>query len=156
MHVNVNGGLTSCPVPSTQDGGLGDSDTGVGWWDNTVDGAVFRDLSEEVWFREGIRYGLLLDLDNSRLELYQQGSYLDAVDLPRGTFTPAFYCKTSLDRIAIKDLPELPSQQRYDFESKLQLLEEYVRRHERGDRIKGQALKEEMAAKMHHSPPFTP
>ena len=116
-----------------------------------MDGTVFRDLSKDVRFKEGVRYGLLLDLENSRLELYQQGSYLDAVDLPSGTFSPAFYSKTSLDRITVIKNPPLPSQQRYDFEAKLQLLEEYVRCHERGNRIKWHALKEGMAAnKKHH------
>ena len=80
--------------------GLGDSANAVGWWDSTIDGMVYRDLGGDM-FKVGACYGMLLDLDSFKLELYCNQTYLDSVDLPRGIFFPAFFCRTEADKITL-------------------------------------------------------
>jgi hypothetical protein len=49
---------------------IGDDQDSIGWWDNIVDGALYREMSTDTKMRQGSHLGMLLDLDAKRLELY--------------------------------------------------------------------------------------
>lgn len=120
-----------CSLQETQ--GLGDCPHSVGWWDNTVDGAVYRHFAECGGIREKDSIGLLLDVDGHTLELYQNSRYVGSVEVPRRkTYRPAFFTRTKFDCIRLILDPDIPSGQLHNT-ARLNALEEYVRRHESGD-----------------------
>ena len=49
---------------------IGDDQESIAWWDNIVDGALYKDLSKDTRMQQGSHLGVLLDLDAKRLELY--------------------------------------------------------------------------------------
>lgn len=92
--------------------------------------------------KENVCYGLLLDVDSRRLELYQDKHFMASINLPREceSFYPAFYVKTILDRIRIRQVPSLPDDNELLVSSKLKLLQMYLRIHETGGRMTWQDL----------------
>lgn len=89
--------------------GLGDDQSTIGWWDCTVDGAVFQEW-EGPSMKEGDRLGIMVDLDNFLMELYVEKQFITELQLPPdSTYYPAFYTRTHFDRLTLIDNPTLPA-----------------------------------------------
>lgn len=91
--------------------GLGDEIDTIGWWDSMIDGAVYKDLNGVLVMKEGLVLGLLLDIENQKLEFYQNKAFFAEVRLPYAKeYYPAFYTRTTFDRLTIVDQPTVPGQ----------------------------------------------
>eukprot|EP00051_Salpingoeca_urceolata_P013698 m.173202 g.173202 ORF g.173202 m.173202 type:complete len:456 (-) comp17867_c0_seq1:185-1552(-) len=90
---------------------LGDDMTTIGWWDDTIDGAVFTEIADSPRMKEGMTLGLLLDLENTpecRLELYMDKLFVGEIAVPKSTYSPACFTRTEFDRVTLVQNPTLP------------------------------------------------
>ena len=98
---------------------LGDEMATLGWWDNIVDGLTYKEFlmnstttttgSERVVMKVGQVLGLLLDLESMSITFFIDKKRVGSVTkLPQGTYYPAFYTRTHLDRLCIVSEPVVP------------------------------------------------
>jgi hypothetical protein len=88
---------------------LGDDQASIAWWDNIIDGAVFKELSPDVRMSPGSHLGLLLDLNAKKLEFYVDKTLAhELTGLSHGMYIPAFYTRTHADRLSLVLNPSVP------------------------------------------------